>query len=225
MKLSIIMPVFNERNTIKEIIERVKCVDIDKEIIIVDDYSMDGTRDILKTFIDDNIKVIYHNKNRGKGAAVRTGLSHVSGEIVIIQDADLEYDPRDYKALIRPIIEGRGDAVYGSRFLGEHRVFLFWHYLGNKFLTFITNVLYNAMLSDMETCYKAFRTDIIISIKIRSNSFNIEPEITAKLFKKKYRVYEVPITYSGRSYEEGKKITWKDGFKALYTLIKFRFMD
>jgi glycosyltransferase involved in cell wall biosynthesis len=225
MKLSIIMPVFNERNTIKEIIERVKCVDIDKEMIIVDDYSMDGTRDILKTLNDDGIKVIYHKKNQGKGAAVRTGLNYVSGEIVIIQDADLEYDPRDYRMLIRPIIEGKGDVVYGSRFLGEHRVFLFWHYWGNKLLTFITNLLYNTMLSDMETCYKAFRADIIRSIKIRSNGFNIEPEITAKIFKKKYRVYEVPIAYSGRGYEEGKKITWKDGFMALYTLIKFRFMD
>lgn len=225
MKLSIIVPVFNEKNTIKEIINRIKCVDIDKEIIIVDDYSMDGTREILKTSKDNNIKVIYHTKNLGKGAAVRTGLSYVSGDIVIIQDADLEYDPRDYKVLIRPITEGRGDAVYGSRFLGEHRVFLFWHYLGNKFLTLITNLLYNTMLSDMETCYKAFRTDIIKGIEIRSNGFNIEPEITAKIFKKKCRVYEVPITYSGRGYDEGKKITWKDGFAALYTLIKFRFID
>lgn len=225
MKLSIIMPVFNERHTIKEIIEKVKSVDIDKQIIIVDDCSDDGTKEILKTLGDDDIEVIYHNKNKGKGAAVRTGLSHAIGDIVIIQDADLEYDPRDYKVLIRPIIEGRGDVVYGSRFLGEHRVFLFWHYLGNKFLTYITNFLYNTMLSDMETCYKAFRTEVIKSIKIRSNGFNIEPEITAKVFKKKYRVYEVPITYSGRGYEEGKKITWRDGFVALYTLIKFRFVD
>ena len=225
MKLSIMMPVFNERNTIKEIIERVKRVDMDKEIIVVDDHSTDGTRDILKTFNDDGIKVIYHDKNQGKGAAVRTGLTCVNGEIVIIQDADLEYDPRDYRTLIRPIIEGRGDAVYGSRFLGEHRVFLFWHYWGNKLLTSVTNILYNTMLSDMETCYKVFRTDVIRSIKIRSNGFSIEPEITAKIFKKKYRVYEVPIAYSGRGYDESKKITWKDGFKALYTLIEFRFMD
>lgn len=222
---------YNELPTIQSIVEKVQAVNLPKEIIIVDDCSTDGTREILKNLKlksqipGDNLIIHYHTRNQGKGAAIQTGLQFVTGDVVIIQDADLEYDPQDYPSLLKPILEKNADVVYGSRFLGSHRVFMFWHYLGNKFLTFITNLLFDTMLSDMETCYKAFKTEVIKGLNLKSRGFNIEPEITAKVFKKKYKVFEVPISYDGRGYEEGKKITWKDGFGAIYTLFKYRFKD
>jgi len=230
MRLSIIIPVYNEVNTIREIINRVDAVELDKEIIIVDDCSTDGTRELIKDIRDNgkfnsDLRVVYHSKNQGKGAAIRAGINYTTGDIVIIQDADLEYDPEDYRILIKPIIEGKADVVYGSRFLGIHRCFMFWHYMGNKLLTGIANILFNTILSDMETCYKAFRTEVIKDIKIKSNRFNFEPEITAKVLKRKLRIYEVPISYTGREYSEGKKINWKDGLRAIYALIKYRLMD
>jgi glycosyltransferase involved in cell wall biosynthesis len=196
----------------------------DKEIILVDDGSNDGTTQLIRAKIEKEVdKVIYHPKNKGKGAAIRSGLEHVSGDIVIIQDADLEYDPSDYPKLIAPIIKGNADVVYGSRFLGEgpHRVHFFWHYVGNRFLTILSNMFSNLNLTDMETCFKVFRTEIIRGIDIRENGFGIEPEITAKVAKKNCRIYEVGISYYGRSYNEGKKITWKDGLKAIYVILKY----
>jgi len=228
MKLSVIMPVFNERNTIQEILRRVRAVDLGeivKEIIVVDDGSSDGTPDILKMEEDSTVKVFRHPENRGKGAAIRTGLPHATGDLVVIQDADLEYDPDDYRTLLAPLLKKKADVVYGSRFTGEHRNMLFWHMLGNKFLSLVTNVLYNTTLSDMETCYKLFRREALDGIEIRSDKFNFEPEITAKILKKKIRIYEVPVSYAGREYEEGKKITWRDGFAALWALVKYRFVD
>jgi glycosyltransferase involved in cell wall biosynthesis len=228
MKLTVIMPVFNERNTIQEILRRVRAVDlgeIEKAVIVVDDGSTDGTRDILKLEEDSTTRVVYHEKNKGKGAAVRTALELMDGDFVVIQDADLEYDPDDYRALLGPILKKKAEVVYGSRFTGEHRDMLFWHMLGNKMLSFITNVLYNTTLSDMETCYKLFWRPVLDDITIKSSRFNFEPEITAKVLKKKVRIYEVPISYAGREYSEGKKITWRDGFSALWALIKYRFMD
>ncbi len=227
MKLSILMPVYNERDTVEEIVRQVMAVDLEKELIIVDDGSADGTREILKQKIEGqpNVRVVYHEHNQGKGAAIRTGKELISGDLAIIQDADLEYDPNDYHTLIDPIIKKKADVVYGSRFLGTRRAFLFWHYLGNRFLTFVTNLLYNTMLTDMETCYKVFRAPILKEMTIRSDRFEFEPEITAKVFKKGYKVFEVPIYYSGRDFAEGKKITWRDGFKAVWTIIKFRFTD
>jgi len=225
-ELSVIIPVYNEKSTVEEILRRVKSVEISKEIIVVDDYSTDGTREILKALQpEDHLHVMYQSQNQGKGAAVRAGLEKAQGKWVIFQDADLEYDPKDYFIMLEPIQDGRADVVYGSRFLGVHRVLLFWNYMANKALTFLTNALYNADLSDMETCYKAFRREILQSFKIRSNRFDIEPEITAKVFKRKYRVYEVPISYAGRDYSEGKKITWRDGLIAFWILIKYRFVD
>ena len=228
MRLSVIMPVYNERNTIQEILRRVRAVDlgeIAKEIIVVDDGSTDGTPDILKMEEDSTVKVLHHPKNQGKGAAVRTGLPHATGDLVVIQDADLEYDPDDYRMLLAPILKKKAEVVYGSRFTGEHRNMLFWHMAGNKFLSLVTNILYNTTLSDMETCYKLFVRDTLQGIDIKSDKFNFEPEITAKILKKKIRIYEVPISYAGREYEEGKKITWRDGFAALWALIKYRFVD
>ena len=226
MKISVIMPVFNERESLQQILEKVKNVNIEKEIIIVDDYSTDGTREILEKINDNNVKVIYHSQNKGKGAAIRTAQKHhITGDVVIIQDADLEYQPEDLLKLIKPIEDGFADVVYGSRFLGSHRVFMFWHYFGNKLLTWSTNLLYNTMLTDMETGYKVFRAEVFKKLNIRSNRFNFEPEVTAEVFKKKLRVVEMPITHYGRGYEEGKKITWKDGFIAIWTLIKYRFID
>lgn len=226
MKISVIIPVFNEKETLQQILQKVKSVDIEKEIIIVDDYSTDGTRKILEKINDDNVKVVYHSENKGKGAAIRTAQEHnISGDVVIIQDADLEYQPEDYPKLIKPIQDGFADVVYGSRFLGTHRVFMFWHYFGNKFLTWLTNILYNTMLTDMETCYKLFRVKVFKRLNIRSSRFDFEAEVTAKVFKEKLRVVEVPITHYGRGYEEGKKITWKDGFIAIWTLIRYRFVD
>jgi glycosyltransferase involved in cell wall biosynthesis len=227
MKLSILMPVYNEKATIEEIVQQVNAVGLDKELIIVDDGSTDGTREILREKIEGlpNVRVLYHERNKGKGAAIRTGKEHITGDIAIIQDADLEYDPHDYHTLIDPILKKKADVVYGSRFLGTRRAFLFWHYVGNRFLTFVTNLLYNTMLTDMETCYKAFRASILKEMTIRSDRFEFEPEITAKVFKKGYKVFEVPIYYAGRDFAEGKKITWRDGFKAIWTIIKFRFVD
>ena len=224
--LSVVMPVYNERATIQEIIRRVLAVPLRIELIVVDDGSRDGTREVLSSLGETlPIKVVLQPANAGKGAAVRRGFQEVTGDIVVIQDADLEYSPEEFPQLIELICQGRADVVYGSRFLGRHRVFLFTHYAGNRFLTFVTNVLYNTMLSDMETCYKVMRTDVIRSITLESNGFGIEPELTAKIFKRSYRVYEVPITYDGRGYEEGKKITWRDGFVALWVLLKYRFTE
>lgn len=226
MLLSVIMPVYNEKKTIRTIVDRVMAVPVEKELIIVDDGSKDGTREILKEFEGrPNIKIILHKKNQGKGAAIATGFKNFTGDYVIIQDADLEYHPEEYPRLLEPLIRGDADVVYGSRFKGAGRAFLFWHKMGNIFLNFVTNILYNSTLTDMETCYKTFRSDVVRGMKIESRKFNIEPEITAKILKRGYRVFEVPITYSGRDFSEGKKITWRDGFSALWTLIKFRFKD
>ncbi|OGF01435.1 MAG: glycosyl transferase [Candidatus Edwardsbacteria bacterium RIFOXYD12_FULL_50_11] len=227
MKLSVIMPVYNEKATIEKIIARVLAVPIEKELVIVDDYSTDGTKDILKTYEGrPGIKISYHPYNLGKGAGIRTGIRECTGDIVIIQDADLEYSPEEYPRLVEPIVRGAADVVYGSRFYGTHRVFMVWHYLGNKFLTALTNVLYNTMLTDMETCYKVFRSEVIKDLNLRSFRFDIEPEITAKIFKnRKLRVYEMPITYDGRDYHEGKKIHWYDALPAIWTLIKYRFVN
>ena len=232
MKLSACMPVYNEVATIEEIVRRVIEADagLAKELIIVDDGSTDGTRAVLESlkerFPGEEIKIFYQERNQGKGAAVRRAFAQASGDILIIQDADLEYDPADIKSLLQPILEGKADVVYGSRFLGgPHRVLLFWHYVGNKFLTTLANALYNINLSDMETCYKAFKKEVIDSFTLRQNRFGIEPELTAKVARGGFRLYEVPISYSGRGYEEGKKITWKDGFRALWVLFKYRFKD
>ncbi len=224
-KLSIIIPVYNEANTIREILNRVKRVPYEKEIIVVDDGSNDQTSKILKEE-NEGIKILTHPKNMGKGAAIRTAIPHITGDIVIIQDADLEYNPSEYGNLIKPIIEGMADVVYGSRFLGgPHRVLFFWHFLGNKILTTLSNMLTDLNLSDMETGYKVFRSEILRKIKIKSNRFGFEPEITAKIAKMKCRIYEVPISYWGRDYSEGKKIRWKDGLAAIYWIIRFNLFD
>jgi len=228
MQVSVVIPVYNEVSTIREIVVRVQAVDLDKEIIIVDDGSTDGTREQLQKIAlsQENIKVFYHDRNQGKGAALRTGFEGATGDIVIIQDADLEYDPREYSVLLEPILDGRADIVYGSRFLGgPHRVLFFWHYLGNKFLTLLSNALTNLNLTDMETCYKVFRREVLNDIQLKSNRFGFEPEFTAKIAKKGFRIYETSISYSGRTYAEGKKIGWKDGVKAIFAIIWFRFFD
>jgi glycosyltransferase involved in cell wall biosynthesis len=224
--LSVVMPVFNERNTIEEIIPRVLAVGMPIQLIVVDDVSTDGTTEILERLQQQHgFTLLRQLKNGGKGSALRRGFAAVNGDMVIIQDADLEYSPEEYPLLTNLITSGRADVVFGSRFLGTHRVFLLTHYLGNRLLTFITNVLYNTMLSDMETCYKVMRTDVLRSMELKSNGFGIEPEITAKVFKRRYRVYEVPISYDGRGYDEGKKITWRDGVVALWVLLKYRFTE
>ena len=228
MKISVVMPVYNEVDTIEDILSRVNKVAIEKEIIVIDDFSTDGTREQLKKIVQDkeNVKVIYQNRNKGKGAALRTGFEFVTGDIVIIQDADLEYDPNEYPKLLEPISDGRADVVYGSRFIGgPHRVLFFWHYVGNKLLTLISNALTNLNLTDMETCYKVFKRQILKDINLKSNRFGFEPEFTAKVAKKRLRIYEVPISYSGRTYSEGKKITWKDGIAALFLIFWYRFFD
>ena len=220
------MPVFNERHTVEEMVERVLAVDLRIELVVVDDRSTDGSWEILTRLHEQHgFKLLRQEKNQGKGAAVRRAIPETTGDVVVIQDADLEYSPEEYPELLDLIIRGKADAVFGSRFIGRHRCFLFTHYLANLFLNLIANVLYNTTLTDMETCFKAIRADVLKSFPLRSNRFGIEPEITAKLFKAGARVYEVPITYEGRDYSEGKKITWKDGFPALWALIKYRFVD
>ncbi len=228
MKLSVIIPVYNEKNTVKKIIRKVLDVELEmeKEIILIDDGSTDGTREILENLEYPNVKVKLLEKNQGKGAALRAGFSLATGDFVIIQDADLEYDPREYPILLTPLLDGRADAVYGSRFLGgPHRVLFFWHYIGNKMLTTLSNILSNLNLTDMETCYKVFRKETLDKLTLKSKRFGIEPEITIKLAKQKCRIYEVPISHSGRDYTEGKKIGWKDGVAAIYHLIRFKFFD
>ena len=227
MKLSVVIPVYNERETILEILQRVRDVDLPKEIIVVDDFSTDGTRETLKSLpADENLKVIYHPTNMGKGAALRTGFAAVAGDIVVVQDADLEYDPAEYPNLIQPILAHKADVVFGSRFLGgPHRVLLFWHSVGNRVLTMLSNMFTDLNLTDMETCYKVFRADILRKITLRENRFGFEPEFTAKVGKGRFRVFEVPISYSGRDYSEGKKIGWKDGIAAIYFILKYGFFD
>jgi glycosyltransferase involved in cell wall biosynthesis len=219
----VIIPVFNEVSTIAQIIKSVREVAIDKEIIVVDDCSTDGTRERLRALSDEGVRVFYHEKNKGKGAALRTGFGHVSGDVVVIQDADLEYNPQEYHRLLKPILDGRADVVYGSRFLSsdERRVLLFWHSVGNKLLTLLSNMFTNLNLSDMETCYKMFRVEVIKGMKLEQNRFGFEPEFTAKIVKKKCRIYEIGISYSGRDYLEGKKIGWRDGVVALWCIVKY----
>jgi len=224
--LSVVMPVYNERQTVEEIIRRVLSLPMRIELVVVDDVSTDGTSEILERLQQElGFTLLRQPRNAGKGAALRRGFAAVTGDLMIVQDADLEYHPEEYPLMTDLIVSGRADVVYGSRFLGTHRVFLLTHYLGNRLLTFITNVLYNTMLTDMETCYKVMRMDVLRSIELKSNGFGIEPEITAKVFKRRYKVYEVPISYDGRGYDEGKKITWRDGVVALWVLLKYRFTE
>ena len=227
MNVSVIIPVYNEKSTIEEILKRVEAQEIATEILVIDDGSIDGTRDILAAMNEEGgLRIILHDRNRGKGAAVRTGFQNAKGDVFLIQDADLEYDPRDYPALFQPIEEDIADVVYGSRFLGgPRRTVMFWHMVANKLLTFMTNLLYNTILSDMETGYKVFKREIVDGMEIHANSFDFEPEFTAKILKKKVRVYEVPISFNPRDYDEGKKIGMRDAFKAVWTLIKYRFVD
>lgn len=226
MFLSVIIPVYNEIETLPEVIRKVIATPYDKEIIVVDDGSIDGTREYLKALKDERIKIIFHEKNVGKGGAIRSAIKNVEGDVVIIQDADLEYDPKDYPRLLEPILEGKADVVYGSRFLGgPHRVLLFWHYVGNQILTMMSNMCTDLNLSDMETGYKVFKKEVLNGIEIQSNRFGFEPEITAKISKKGVRIYEVPISYYGRNYNEGKKITWKDGIKAMLAIIRFNIFS
>ena len=243
--LSVVIPVYNERDTLLDLLERVKAVPIRKEIVLVDDCSQDGTRDLLKQLEDEQrdreaadsesrqatnrLTIVYHEKNQGKGAAVRTGFAAVRGNVVLIQDADLEYDPAEYPRLLHPIIEGKADVVYGSRFLGDqpHRVLYYWHYLGNRALTSLSNAFTNLNLTDMETCYKVFRREVIdeIAPRLRQNRFGFEPEMTARIARRHYRVYEMSISYSGRTYDQGKKIGWRDGLSALWCIIRYGLKD
>jgi glycosyltransferase involved in cell wall biosynthesis len=246
LRLSVVMPVFNERQYVEEILRRVQASGLADEIVVVDDGSTDGTRQILDTLAKrqsagqpetetaegrgrlrlDSIHFLFQEENQGKGAALRRGFKEATGDVLLVQDADLEYDPKDYSKLLEPILDGRADVVYGSRFLGgPQRVHFFWHYVGNKFLTLLSDMITNLNLTDMESCYKVFRREVIESIRLRSNRFGFEPEVTAKIAKAKWRIYEVPISYSGRSYEEGKKITWRDGFVALYSIVRYRLFD
>ncbi len=229
MKTSIIIPCYNEKSTIKEIIEKVNLQkDITKEIILVDDYSVDGTRSIIENDLSDKVdKIILNDKNYGKGYSIRKGIEKSSGDIILIQDADLEYDPKDYKKLIKPIEEGLADVVFGSRFLGlgDRRVLYFWHTIGNKFLTLFSNMLSNLNLTDMEVCYKAFKSECLKSIKLEENRFGFEPEVTAKIAKKNFKIYEVGVSYFGRKYSDGKKITWKDGFSAIRCILKYNLLN
>lgn len=236
MKLSVLVPVYNEEQTLEEVLRRVCAVPLPKEIILVDDGSQDGSRAILTRLQEESgrkkdplnqIKVFFQPQNQGKGAAIRTAMGHATGDVVLVQDADLEYDPKDYPQLLAPIEGGQADVVYGTRFAGggAHRVLFFWHSMGNRFLTLLSNMLTNLNLSDMEVGYKVFRAEVLKGINLQSNRFGFEPEITMKLAKRRCRFYEVPISYYGRTYEEGKKITWKDGVSALYTMIRYRFSD
>lgn len=231
MKLSIVIPVYNEAATISQIVDMVRSVEVgmDKEILLVDDCSRDGTRDVLEKMGKEqaDLKVLFHAVNQGKGAALRTGFAAATGDVVLIQDADLEYDPKEYPRLLQPIVEGHADVVYGSRFLGggAHRVVFYWHYLGNRLLTTLSNMTTNLNLTDMEVCYKVFKRAVIQSIPLRENRFGFEVEITAKIARRKLKIYEVPISYYGRDYSEGKKIGWKDGFSALRCIVKYMFAD
>ncbi len=227
MKLSVVIPIYNEKDTLLELLGRVRRVELEKEIILVDDYSTDSTRDLLTSLPrGDDLRILYQPSNMGKGAALRRGFEAVTGDIVVVQDADLEYDPAEYAVLIQPILANKADVVYGSRFLGgPHRVLLFWHSVGNKVLTTLSNMMTGLNLTDMETCYKVFRADLLGRIVLRENRFGFEPEFTAKVARARARVYEVPISYSGRDYSEGKKIGWKDGLAAIYFIIKYRFVD
>ncbi len=228
-KLSVIIPVFNERNTVVEIVRRVRAVelpgDMDREVIIVDDGSTDGTHEVLDQLRDSTVRIIKSPSNSGKGHALRVGFGAATGDLVIVQDADLEYDPEDYPKLINPVLRGKARVVYGSRFTGERRNMMFLHWVGNRFLSLTTNILYNSTLSDMETCYKLFDRELLQSLTLHSMKFEIEAEVTAKLLKKRVRIYEVPISYAGREFDEGKKITWRDGVTALWTLLKYRFVN
>ena len=246
MRVSVVIPAYNEQAFIREILLRVQATGLAWEILVVDDGSTDGTRQILEELQQikssgageadlpggshrlrlDNIHFLFQEQNLGKGAALRRGFAEAAGDIFLVQDADLEYDPKDYPKLLEPILDGRADVVYGSRFLGgPQRVHFFWHYVGNKFLTLLSDMITNLKLTDMETCYKVFRREVIESMRLRSNRFEIEPEMTAKIARRKWRIYEVSVSYSGRSYEEGKKITWRDGFKALYSIIRYSWFD
>jgi len=229
MKLSVVVPVFNEKDTLEEIMRRVQDTPYDKEVIVVDDASTDGSQEILKRLAEQygNLRIFYHDRNQGKGAALRTGFAQISGEVVIIQDADLEYDPADYPALLDPIERNQADVVYGSRLVGArpHRVLYFWHYMGNRVVTTLSNMFTNLNLSDMEVGFKVFKAEVLQGIIIKSDRFGVEPELTAKIAKKRWRVYEVPISYHGRDYASGKKITWKDGIAAIYHIIRFSFSD
>lgn len=226
MELSVILPAFNESNTILQALERIRAVEIDKEIIVVDDFSTDGTRRLLEQVSSPDTTVLYHDRNLGKGAAVRTGVARAQGDYVVIQDADLEYNPQDFHKLLKPAREGKSSVVYGSRFTSERRNMFSCHWVGNRCLTLLTNILYDTTLSDMETCYKLFPRSLIQQIHWRSNGFAFEPEITARILKRGLRIYEVPVSYAGREFHQGKKIVWwRDGMAALWTLIKYRFMD
>jgi glycosyltransferase involved in cell wall biosynthesis len=225
--LSVIVPVFNERSTVAEVVRRIRSVElpVEREIVVVDDGSDDGTGAVLTQLRDSTVRVIAHPQNRGKGAAIRTGLESATGDLVLVQDADLEYDPEDWPRLLAPVLKGRARVVYGSRFTGERRNMLFLHWVGNRFLSLVTNVLYNTTLSDMETCYKLFDRRVLDGIELRADRFDFEPEVTAKVLRRGIRIYEVPISYAGRELNEGKKITWQDGVVALWTLVKYRFVD
>ena len=233
MLLSVVIPVYNEKDTLFEIVRRVldSPVDMERELLLIDDCSTDGTRDLYahleQKFPNARIRLLKHPVNRGKGAALRTGFAEARGDIILVQDADLEYDPADYPRLVKPIVDGKADVVYGSRFVGgdAHRVLYYWHSVGNRFLTLLSNMLTNLNLTDMETCYKVFRADVIKSLKLRCNRFGIEPEVTAKIARGNWRIYEVGISYAGRSYDEGKKITWRDGCKAVFAIVRFALAD
>ncbi|MBN1270292.1 MAG: glycosyltransferase family 2 protein [Kiritimatiellae bacterium] len=231
MKLSIVIPVYNEAGTVERVIDAVRKVEtgLEREIIVVDDGSTDGTRDVLERLKDstDGVRIALRDRNEGKGSALRTGFAMATGDIVLVQDADLEYDPKEYPHLLAPILDGHADVVYGSRFLGggPHRVVFFWHSVGNKVLTTLSNMMTNLNLTDMEVCYKVFRREVLQSITLRENRFGFEVEVTAKVARRKWRVYEVPVSYYGRDYAEGKKITWKDGFRALWCILKYRLVD
>jgi len=228
MKLSVVMPVYDEKATIRQIIDKVLAVKLDKELIIVDDGSTDGTREILKELepsLDAQARIFYMDRNRGKGAAVRYGIAQATGDVLVIQDADLEYEPEEFHNLLEPLQKGRASVIYGSRFLGAHGTGYYWTTLGNKLLTWLTNVIYNSNLTDMETCYKLFSMDVLRDIPLKCQRFEFEPEVTAKILKRGMRIYEVPISYVGREYSEGKKITWKDAWEAFKTLVRYRFMD
>jgi glycosyltransferase involved in cell wall biosynthesis len=226
LRVSVVIPCFNERGTINELIDRVHAVPVEKQVIVVDDYSTDGTRELLKTRAQErgDITLRLRDRNGGKGAAVQEGLRCANGDVIIVQDADLEYDPGDYPVLLRPIETGKASVVYGSRFIGEHRAMYFWHSLGNKFLTLLCNVLFDTTLTDMETCYKVFTIDVARRLKLREPGWGFDPEITARILKMGNRIYEVPISYAGREFDEGKKISWRDGFVVLLSLVRYRFL-